>query len=276
MVTGKFASGSQGRRQHRFTLIELLVVIAIIAILAALLLPTLSRAKGMARDITCKSNLKQVMLYFLLYLDDYDGTTPLIKRHREPDPPFTLYIPRAVDMMMGVPGNPRDNSPHMSDVWGDNHPVDVRQCPEFAARVNNLNAMHYDHNQVWNTDGPAGEWFSGHKRWARISRASTYPFFYDGGLEYRGRFSQDGGAEKHWYLNSGFGPHTMFAPNLYYGVGPIHGGNKGQPIGATSETYGNSFNAAFADGHVEGVMMPTFIGKGRAFFEVDGQGGQDR
>ncbi len=66
----------RGSRRSGFTLIELLVVIAIIAILAAILFPVFARAREKARQASCLSNVKEIALAALMYLEDYDGIMP--------------------------------------------------------------------------------------------------------------------------------------------------------------------------------------------------------
>jgi prepilin-type N-terminal cleavage/methylation domain-containing protein/prepilin-type processing-associated H-X9-DG protein len=66
-----------------FTLIELLVVIAIIAILAALLLPSLNAARGVAKRISCTSNMRQCGILFTAYCGDNNDTTPHADCYRQ-------------------------------------------------------------------------------------------------------------------------------------------------------------------------------------------------
>jgi prepilin-type N-terminal cleavage/methylation domain-containing protein/prepilin-type processing-associated H-X9-DG protein len=68
-----------------FTLIELLVVIAIIAILAAILFPVFARAREKARQTSCLSNIKQIMLAAMAYAQDYDETLPHCSWYYAPD-----------------------------------------------------------------------------------------------------------------------------------------------------------------------------------------------
>lgn len=72
-------------RRKAFTLIELLVVIAIISILAAILFPVFARAREQARKASCQSNLKQIGLGVMMYVQDYDGKFPIAYMGTEMD-----------------------------------------------------------------------------------------------------------------------------------------------------------------------------------------------
>src|ERR1041385_411869 len=69
-------SSARRTRRQGFTLIELLVVIAIIAILAAILFPVFAQARAAARKSVGISNLKQLGLGTMMYVQDYDEHFP--------------------------------------------------------------------------------------------------------------------------------------------------------------------------------------------------------
>ncbi len=61
------------RARKAFTLIELLVVIAIISLLVSILLPSLNRAKELAKQVLCATNERSIGQAIALYANDYDG-----------------------------------------------------------------------------------------------------------------------------------------------------------------------------------------------------------
>ena len=64
------------KNKRAFTLIELLVVVAIIALLVAILVPSLQKAREMAKRSVCMSNLHQTHLAIAMYAGDNNGYMP--------------------------------------------------------------------------------------------------------------------------------------------------------------------------------------------------------
>ncbi len=64
------------KKTKGFTLIELLVVVAIIAVLVAILLPSLQSARENARTIVCSSQMRQLGLQFLNYIQGNNDYLP--------------------------------------------------------------------------------------------------------------------------------------------------------------------------------------------------------
>ncbi|MBN1553616.1 MAG: prepilin-type N-terminal cleavage/methylation domain-containing protein [Phycisphaerae bacterium] len=111
----------QNRSNHKrqntaFTLIELLVVIAIISLLVAILLPSLQKAKDLAKSSVCTTQLHAQHLAFMFYGDD--NAEKIFDGYRQNESPYNYDgdWPRYLAKYFDLP--PRDYNAPDAPSWG--------------------------------------------------------------------------------------------------------------------------------------------------------------
>ena len=87
--------------KRAFTLIELLVVIAIISLLVSILLPSLQKAKDLAKTSICMSNLRGLGILAGMYSSEQDGFAP-IRMYDPQDHAAATFLPRYTGDSQGI------------------------------------------------------------------------------------------------------------------------------------------------------------------------------
>lgn len=221
-------------KELRFTLIELLIVIAIIAVLAAMLLPALSRAKDLAREINCRSNIKQLGYYWFAYMDDNaDFLLPVRQYSNAPyvanSINFELWIEHI--MMNYIIGGSKSSA-------ATAHRRKILICPADANVRETYYSVRIAHSYGYNAGlgggySPASPASYLYKLGKGVPYLEKTPVFGDTWAYYR--FP---GKEGEW----AYGVYSAYILYTY------SRGNVGR-FGA----HGSKMNTGFLDGHVEGT-----------------------
>jgi len=209
---------TQGARKPAgFTLIELLVVIGLILVLIGLLMPALKSAREHSRTVKCQSNLRQMLVGWMTFLQDNKFQIPYTT---------TLVAPPDRDWVDGL------NQFVVAPTLAMNNVESFNACPMVQTTYFRMTYFTgrwgYAINTWWSNAGPN---HNDLQSWEAIKRPSQYPWFVD-------PFVYPFGSN--FTASYALPDETRGAPN--WGIGANH----------ASATIAN---AVFADGSSHGVSI---------------------
>jgi prepilin-type N-terminal cleavage/methylation domain-containing protein/prepilin-type processing-associated H-X9-DG protein len=254
------------KRTSAFTLIELLVVIAIIALLVSILLPSLNRAKALAKKTVCMSQIKGMGLCALMYADSNNDCLPMAKTHYD-DATQANHWAQVLSEYAGE--GIGAGSYQFSEIFAS--------CPEYDAESTSTAAWNPGYGAVimiHSLDGtaPTAE-ESTLQNWKHkgvplgLNGTVTYRFFK------RSEFSDSTrrgwfGDSTEWHIGGGPNPDYVEGEKwptwCLYSDKPFAQGGYG--LGKDPERHVDSSNIWFIDGHAKDYKYD--IG-GNAFYDIE-------
>jgi len=260
------------RRRRAFTLIELLVVIAIIGLLVSILLPSLSKAREMAKSAVCSSNLRSLAQGWHLYADEFRDTSVPVRYSGAPGGTANpanwyqigngkKYRPRWIATMGKHVGLPAFSQPSTSDERQD-YDGKAYQCPTASDWTDERNhAFGYNYQFLGNSRKTKGRYHHFPVNRTLIRNFAETVLGGDAlgtaaGLPHRERreYSNDG---KH-FAEMGNHSYTLDPPRLT-DRSDRGSGDAGTPRTAVAPRHGARANVIFCDGHAE-TSTPDKLG----------------
>jgi len=224
-----------------FTLIELLVVIAIISILAAILFPVFARARESARRTSCLSNLKQMGLGVMMYVQDYDETYPS-NYHEDGRVPETGWSDAAGRWYW------------QSTIYPYVKNIEIFRCPSSKFQGNVVKGLRVTNYGVsYYVIGPTSALI----KMAQVSRPSENFMIMDAGQYVLTRVAADSTAP-----HGGIAGTSMYIPGACTFNGrTMADAQYGEPQRADCNTdrHLGGVNIAFADGHAKWLNYKTAL-----------------
>ncbi len=253
-MVGKY----RANQRSAFTLIELLVVISIIALLVSILLPSLNRAKGLARGAVCLTNVRRLALSGQFYLRDNNETFPPVRMKYNSDGStfvnqYGRTKPRWQWFMNSGIGAVIDPSPYGGSGFGDSDTRTMTNdyfiCPSLTGEYSHdIRNGAYGYNYQYLGDSrnvTSGVYTNFPVRESEISNAGQTVLLGDS----RGGDADHG---KHSYT---LDPPKLAASKGVSKFGP-NGGSDG-PIGHSpvEARHGSRGNVSFVDGHAASFKL---------------------
>ncbi|MFN0135103.1 MAG: prepilin-type N-terminal cleavage/methylation domain-containing protein [Phycisphaerae bacterium] len=177
------------RNSRAFTLIELLVVVAIIALLISILLPSLSRARELAKRSVCSANVRSLITSSITYAADNKDIVPInqgteptyvyVKGSTIQSPGGEWHLGELLMKYLGSNEFPRRNAMrrfNVEDLEKSRDLSKVFYCPT-TGNFESAQADYplwstpsqfgsfMDYSQTWGWIGPASRWINNRLYW---------------------------------------------------------------------------------------------------------------